>query len=54
MGKSEGEKWAKITIPESLYKEAERWAELWGCTTEEFIIEAIELAIEEEKQKREK
>lgn len=45
-------KWTIITIPGSLYKEAKKWAELWGCTAEEFIIKSIKLAIEEEKMKR--
>ncbi|MEM2170012.1 MAG: hypothetical protein QW186_09480 [Candidatus Bathyarchaeia archaeon] len=55
MGKNENEgERSIITIPQDLFKEVKKWAELWGCTTEEFIIEAIELAIEEEKQKREK
>jgi len=52
MGKSEGEKWAKITIPESLYKEAERWAELWGCTVEEFVNEALSQMVSEEKKRQ--
>jgi len=54
MRENEVEKWTIITIPGSLYKEAKKWAEAWGCTAEEFIIEAIEKAIEEEKKKREK
>ena len=44
-------KWVSISLPESLYEEAERWAEAWGCTAEEFIIEAIEKMIEGEKEK---
>jgi len=46
-----GEKRVTISLPESLYREAERWAELWGCTTEEFIITSIEKLIEEERAK---
>lgn len=52
MRKYEGEKWTAISLPIDLYEETKRWAELWGCTTEEFIIEALKKAIEEEKGKR--
>ncbi|MEM2457117.1 MAG: hypothetical protein QW636_07455 [Candidatus Bathyarchaeia archaeon] len=46
-----GEKRVTISLPESLYREAERWAKAWGCTTEEFIITSIEKLIEEERAK---
>jgi len=54
MGKNEVEKWTTITISETLFKEAEKLANLLGCTVEQFINEAIEWAITEEKMKREK
>jgi len=52
MGKNENEKWTTVTIPIGLYEAVAKYAELWGCTAEEFIIEAIQKAIEEEKMKR--
>ncbi|MEM5868150.1 MAG: hypothetical protein QXG39_09575 [Candidatus Aenigmatarchaeota archaeon] len=53
MGKNENEveKWTTITIPKDLYEETKRWAELWGCTVEEFVNEALSRAIEEEKKR---
>ncbi|MEM0049476.1 MAG: hypothetical protein QXW39_02945 [Candidatus Bathyarchaeia archaeon] len=52
MGKNENEgERSIITIPQDLYKEAKKWAELWGCTAEEFITSSIEKMIEEEKAK---
>jgi len=51
MGKNEVGKWVSISIPGDLYKEMVRWAEAWGCTTEEFIISSIEKLIEEERAK---
>jgi len=54
MGKNENEveKWTTITIPKTLFKEAERWAELLGCTVEQFINEALFQMIKTEKEKR--
>jgi len=52
MGKNENEgERSIITIPQDLFKEAKKWAEAWGCTTEEFIITSIEKLIEEERAK---
>ena len=52
MGKNEGEKWTRITIPKDLYEEVKRWAELRGCTVEEFVNEALSQMVSEEKKRQ--
>jgi len=51
MGKNENEKWTTVTIPQDLYKLVEEGARFKGCSPEEFIIEAIQKLIEEERAK---
>lgn len=52
MEKCGDEEWTVIEVPKSLYGEMKRGARLKGCAPEQFIIEAIEHLLEEEKRKK--